>query len=847
MNGRRFLAMTEHIWLDVRHAARSLRKRPVVTVAAVVSLAVGIGVNTAIFSVFERMMLRRLPVPSPEQLVLVSSPGPRPGGTTSGSAGGRDYIFSYPLFRDIETIANTGLDQIAAHRDFEARVTYDDHSERVQGLIVSGDYFRALRVGPALGRVLLPEDDRPSATAVAVLSFRYWSTRFGSDAAVVGRAVLIDGRPLTVVGVVEEGFQGTTLVDSPKFFVPLSAQRELQVWADDRRTHWLYVFGRLKSGITRQQAQAALNGPFSALIKEIEFPIQGPALDANARAQFLNRRLILDDGSRTALARRRSEARPIFALAMAVTGLVLLIACANLANLMLARGADRGPEIAVRLSLGSSAGDVIRLLLTEACLLGIAGGVAGLVAARTTLQVLSAVLPPGAAVLANLEINSTLVMFTFGISLGTAALFGLFPAIHSVRAAFGRTHGVPEGSGGRVASTRGATRFRTTLATTQIALATALLGQATLLAISLGNVARADLGIERRGVVTFGLAPHLNGYEGERAQVLLDQVEAALKALPSAVSSTATTMPVMAGGRALNFVTVEGFTPGPDTDTRANFARTSPEYFRTLGIPLLAGREFSTADVTGSPKVAVVNESFARLFRLGPRPIGRRLGLGRGDAVVYDIEIVGLVADAKSNWITEPPGPQLFLPLRQATFGPVTFYLRTDGDTRPVMAAIPDVLKRIDPGLPVERLRTMEEQIYENAAQQRILAGLSSSFAGIAMLLAGVGLYGLLSYSVARRTREIGIRMALGATRSTIWRLLFSHLGWMTAVGGLAGVALSVALGRVGSALLFEVEADSPLAVSGALALVLAVSIIAAVMPARRAAGVNPAHSLRFD
>ena len=303
----------------------------------------------------------------------------------------------------------------------------------------------------------------------------------------------------------------------------------------------------------------------------------------------------------------------------------------------------------------------------------------------------------------------------------------------------------------------------------------------------------------------------------------------------------------MAGGRALNFVTVEGFSPGLDTDTRVNFARTSPEYFRTLGIRLLAGREFSTVEVAGSPKVAVVNESFARLFRLGPQPIGRRLGLGRGETVTFDIEIIGLVADAKSSWITEPPGPQLFLPLRQGTFGSLTFYLRTDSDLRPLIAAVPEVLMRIDPALPVERLRTMEEQIRENAAGQRVLTGLSSSLAGIAMLLAGVGLYGLLSYTVARRTREIGIRMALGATRSTVWRLLFSHLGWMTAVGGLAGVALSVALGRVGSAMLFEVEADSPLALSGALALVIVVTIVAALMPARRAATVNPAHALRFD
>jgi predicted permease len=698
------------------------------------------------------------------------------------------------------------------------------------------------------------DDDSPAARPVGALSFRYWSSRFGSDPDVVGRTLLVNGRPLTVVGVVQEGFQGTTFQDSPQVFVPLSMQRELQVGGADRRTHWLYVFGRLKADTTRRQVQAAMSGRFSAVIKDIEFPDQRSAFDVTAQAQFLDRRLIVEDGARPALSRSRAEGRLVFALAMTVTGLVLLIACANLANLMLARGADRLPEIAVRLSLGASAGSVIRLLLIEASLLGMAGGLCGLLAARATLQILSAVLPPGPAILAVFELNTTLLTFTLGVSLGTAVLFGLFPAVHCVRGTVARSDGGPgrnaaqafPQTGGRVASTRTAMRFRTALATTQIALTTALLGQASLLALSLGNVAREELGIDRRGLLTFGLAPHLNGYDSERAQALLDRVEASFEALPSVVSSAATTMPVIAGGRARNYVTVEGFTPGPDTDMRANFARTSPEYFRTLGIPLLAGREFTTAEVSGSPTVAVVNESFVRLFRLGPQPIGRRLALGR-TADVHDIEIVGLVADAKSSFITEPPGPQLFLPLRQSSFGPVTLYLRTEGDPRAVMAAVPDVLRRIDPALPVERLRTMDEQIRESAAGQRILAWLSSSFAAMAMLLAGVGLYGLLSYSVARRTREIGIRVALGATRGAIWRLMFPHLSWMIAVGGLAGVALSMALGRVGRAMLFEVDADSPLVGAAALALVVIVAILAATMPARRAAGINPASALRFD
>jgi predicted permease len=375
----------------------------------------------------------------------------------------------------------------------------------------------------------------------------------------------------------------------------------------------------------------------------------------------------------------------------------------------------------------------------------------------------------------------------------------------------------------------------------------ALLGLASLLAVSLGNVAREELGIKPTGLVTFGLTPYLNGYDGAQAQALVERVQRELEAVPTVSSTAASTMPVMSGGRARNYVVVEGFVPGADTDMRTNFARTAPEYFRTLGIPLLAGREFASTDVAGSPAVAVVNETFTRLFRLGPNPIGKRIGLGRGETAVFDITIVGLVADAKYSQIAEPPGPQLFLPLRQAAFGPVAIYVRSESDPRAVMGTIPDILRRIDPALPVERLRTMEEQVRENAAPRRALAWVSSGFAGIATLLAAVGLYGLLSYAVTQRLREIGIRVALGATRVAIWRLIFSHLGWMLTVGAIAGSALAIALGRLGRSMLFGVDAYDAGAVARALAVILLVGLAAGAIPARRAARVNPARALRFD
>ncbi len=836
--------MFDSVWQDVKYALRSQAKRPVVTLAAVLSLALGIGVNTAIFSIFDQMMLRSLPVPDAGQIVRIASPGPKPGGTSTGNAGRREYVFSDPLFRDLERLDNTGLREIAAYRDFEASIAVNGSSERAQGVIVSGGYFPALGIRPAAGRLLGRNDDRGSGTGPAVvLAHGYWLRRFGSDAGAIGRTLVVNGQPLTIVGVGPEGFQGTALADSPDIFVPLSMRAQLQVGGDDRRSHWLYVLGRLDAGRTREQAQALMNGPFAALIRDVEFPVQRSGLETAAGEQFLKRRIAVEDGSRAALIGSRDETHLVFALALAVTGLVLLIACTNLANLMLARTADRMTEIAVRMSLGATGGRVARLLLVEACLLGVAGGIGGLLAARATLQAV-ALLVPRTSALIPVTLSATVVIFAGVIGLATGLLFGSVPALHAFRAAFGRFQ---DPRGQRVSGTRAATRFRTGLATAQVAMATALLGQATLFAFSLGNVGRAELGIEREGVVAFRLSPHLNGYDPQRTLALVERVETEAGGLPSVTSVTATTVPIIAGGSARNYVAVDGFRPGSDVDSRASFARVAPAYFRTLGIPLRAGREFSPTDVEGAPKVAIVNDAFVRLFQLGSQPLGRRIGLGRGDAVVHDIEIVGVVANAKYSHITEAVTPQLVLPLRQGVFGPVTFYVKSSLDSRALLAAVPAMMKRIDPALPVEDLRTMADQIEENAGPQRALAWFSSSFAVLAALLAGVGLYALLSYAVSQRLREIAIRVAVGATRADVYRLILGRAGRIAVVGGTIGVALTLALGRASTALLFGVQPHDPAAIAGAVAFVIVLTTIAAGAPARRAAAADPIQALRLD
>ncbi len=828
---------------DIRYAVRSLRKRPLVTAVAVLSLALGIGVNTAIFSVFERLLLRQLPVPTPHDIVHVTSPGPKPGFTSSGDGGGQADIFSLPLFRDIERLENTGFAAVAAHRDFAANVAYQGTTTRAEGLVVSGGYFAMLGVSPALGRLLTAEDDRtPGGHPLLVLSHAYWTTRFGADRGVIGDAVIVNGQAMTIVGVAAAGFRGTTTTDQAQVFVPLAMTGRVLGRGDQRNDHWLYVTARLQPRMTRERAQAAVNVPFTSIIRDVEFPAQRRGMDDLARQQFLQRQIVLEDGSHGRDA-NRAETRVILALLLSVTGLVLLIACANLANLMLARAPARAGEIAVRFSLGAAPRRVIRLLMTEAVLVGLVGGMAALIVARVAVAALLTTMPADDAARLPFELNRTILLFTLALSLGTSLLFGLFPAVHALRGMSGRRP-TPLGGLGHARST---SRVRTGLATAQIALATALLAQAGLFITSLVNVARVELGLQREGVISFRLSPYLNGYTPERAFALFDRVEADLVGLPGVIAVTASTIPVLADTRSTNNVTVEGFTAGPDADTNASVARIGANYFRTLGIPLMAGREFTHADRDGAPKVAIVNEAFARKFNLGSNPVGRRMTTGAGDNKPLDIEIVGLARDARYSEVKAAPPPQFYLPYRQSTADQLTFYARSASDAGPLRAAITALVARADANLPVERLRTIDEQIWDNVTTDRVLATLSSWFAGLATLLAAIGLYAVLAYAVAQRIREIGIRMALGARSADIWRLVFSQVGRIGVVGGAIGVAAAIGLGRLAQGLLFGMQGSNGAVLGAAVAAIAVVAGAAGALPARRASRIAPIVALRTE
>ena len=467
--------MLENIYQDLKYAWRSLARRPLVTSVAVVSLALGIGLNTAIFSVFERVILRRLAVPAPEEIVYLTSPGPKPGGRSTSNAGGVDHVFSYPLFRDLEGLERTGLSRIAAHRGFTANVAYAGQSGRAEGLLISGGYFPALRTTPALGRLLTPDDDRvPGGHPVVVLGYRYWTNRLGADRRVLGKALVINGEPMTVVGVAAADFTGTAALDVPDMFAPLSMAGRLRAGSMGRRDHYLYLLARLQSGTSHEQAEAALNGPFSALIRDVELPFHAGDLSDRAREQFLARRIVLQDGSRTRIG-NRGEARVVLLLVLAVTGLVLLIACANVANLLLTRAADRSPEMAVRLSMGASTGRLVRLLLVEAMLLGMSGAIGAMAVARGATIAVLRMMPAEAQLALGFELNASVLLFTLALGLATGLLFGLLPALHGVRVSL---VAAATRHAGRGSPSRGSSRFRTSLATAQIALATALLAVA---------------------------------------------------------------------------------------------------------------------------------------------------------------------------------------------------------------------------------------------------------------------------------------------------------------------------------------------------------------------------------
>ncbi|MPY89718.1 MAG: FtsX-like permease family protein [Luteitalea sp.] len=850
------LPVLDSLGQDMRYTLRQLRRAPSFTLTATLTLALGIGATAAIFSLFNQMLLRALPVSDPDRLVNLSATGPRWGSHVGdlAAADAQGDPFTYPMFRDLERL-QTSFTGIAAHKGFGASLSFQHETLSGSGLAISGSYFSVLGVQPTLGRLVGPGDDRAVGESdVVVLSHAYWQRRFGGNPNVLNDTLVVNGRRMTIVGVAPRGFEGTTLGRRPEVYVPITMYGYMNPgWEgfDDRRSYWAMLFARLQPAVTLDQARTAVNAVYRGLIRDVEAPLQ-EGLSEKTLAQFKAKTLDLEPGHRGQSYLHRGVRTPL-TLLLAVTGLVLLIACANVANLLLGRAATRTTEMAVRLSVGARRGRLIVQLLTESCLLAALGGVAGLVVAKVTLSLMASLLPEGLAgsaaetswggVLSRVRytVDADVVLFAAAVTLATSLLFGLFPAIHSTRpnlvSALKGTSGQPSGG-------RGPARVRTALATTQIALSMTLLVAAGLFLKSLMNVSRVDLGMTIDQLVTFRISPEQNGYTPARAQVLFERLENELASQPGVTSVTAS-FEAAVGDNQGTGVRVQGFTSGPDIDSMSQYNEIAPGYFTTMGIPLIAGREITRADTLGAPRVALVNEAFAKKFGLGRDAVGKRISW---DSDELDAEIVGLVQDAKYDNVKNEVPPLFFYPYRQnEDRGALNFYVRTSLDPERMIGTLPRVVATLDPDLPVENVRTVAQQVQETVFLDRFISVLSTAFAILATLLAAIGLYGVLAYTVAQRTREIGLRMALGAAPGRVRRMVLRQVALMTAVGGVLGLAGAVALGRAAQALLFELEGHDPMVLTAAAVALTLVALGAGSIPAHRAARVDPMRALRYE
>jgi predicted permease len=734
---------------------------------------------------------------------------------------------------------------VAAHRSFGVNLAMAGQTPiSGTGMLVSGSYFPMLGLRPTLGRLFTRDDDRTiGGHYIAVLDYSYWQNQLGSSPNVVGQKITINGQQMTIIGVAPRGFDGTTLGTKPYVFVPITMRAVMSPGFrgfDDRRSYWVYLFARLKPGATIEQARAAINTVYRPIINDVEAPRQ-KGMSQQTMTKFRAKVVTLADGGR-GQSQMHKEAKTPLLLLFAITGIVLLIACANIANLLLARAARRSMEMAVRLSLGATRRRLVAQLLTESVILALLGGALSLVVAYWTLNAIVAMLPSEASMTMNFGVSTPAILFTAALSLLTGIVFGLVPAIQATRPDL-----VTElrNNSGKLSGGRGAARFRTSLVTAQIALSMALLISAGLFIKSLRNVSRVDLGIKVDNMVTFDISPSLSGYDTTRAKALYARYEDELSSMPGTTGVATSMVPILSGDNWGNGVSVEGFKKVPDTNDESRFNAVGAGYFKTFGVPLLAGRDFTVSDASMAPRVAIVNETFAKKFNLGRQVVGKHMSIGNDS---LNIEIVGLAKDSKYSSVKDKIPPVFVLPYRQTDrVGSLVYYVRSSLPMDQVVRGIRDVSKRIDPNLPLENLKTMPQQVRENVFLDRMISTMSAAFAALATLLAAIGLYGVLAYSVAQRTREIGVRMALGADSSRVQLMVLRQVGLMTLVGGVIGIAGAVGLGKGAQSLLYQLEGHDPIVFATAAAVLVLVALGAGYLPARRASRVDPMTALRYE
>jgi predicted permease len=832
------------------------------TAVIVVSLALGTGANTALFSAVNGLLLRKLAVDEPDRLVRFRHVGRNEMVNSSSDygtverEGGLDTrtTVSYPMYQELRRANQTMTDMFAGAPIGSVHLVVDGRAEIATGFIASGNYHRMLGAASVLGRTLAPEDDHASAPPVVVLSEGFWSRRFGRDAGVLGKVVQANNTPVTIVGVTSSGFTGIQRVVStaPDVTFPLALDTRLNAQEGIRGERgpqdviprlsqptywWLQVMGRLKPGATAEQVEANLGGVFQQTARQgMDAFLAGLPPMERGLSQNQNRtevsRLRVSPGARGIYDNRPEDVRAVAILSV-VVALILLIVCANIANLLLSRAAVRQKELSVRLSIGATRARLVRQLLTESVLLAFLGSGFGLVVAYWGKQLL-----PGQVGQAPLDWR--VLMFATGLALLAGIVFGIVPALRATRTTVAAV--LNENSRTVIASR---TVLGKSLLVVQIAVSLVLLVGAGLFLRTVENLRRVDVGFNPRNLLLFRVNPQLNRYDPTRIGSLYDRMVERLEAVPGVQSATLSNPPLLSGSVNGGYFVVQGrpFTRGPHNEI--NRVRIAPNFFETMGIPLVAGRTLTPRDGGTAPKVAVINEAAARKFFRDESPLGHRFGGTPEDS--GQIEVVGVVRDVKYNSVRDDAPPTMYVPYVQSPLGAMAFEIRTAGDPAGAVAAIREAVRQVDPTVPLTDVSTQVDQIERRFSQERVMAQACTLFGGLALLVASIGVFGLMSYSVARRTNEVGIRMALGAQREDVVRLVMGESMMLVAAGVAIGFVGVLAASRFVSNLLFGLEPADPLAVAGAVTVMVLVSAVAGYLPARRASRVDPMVALRCE
>lgn len=830
---------------DLRYALRQLRKSPIFTLVAVLTLALGIGANTAIFTLFDQALIRSLPVSHPEQLVRLRYTGESPGHTNSYGGDDKDF-FSYPMYRDLRD-KNSVFSGLAANDEKFVGVQWNNRSDIAEAELVSGNYFQVLGLQPAMGRLLLPSDDQPNSNPVVVLSFNDWKTRFGSDPGVIGQTLLINAHPFTIVGVVAPGFHSIVAGETPDVFVPASAKNTITPrWQDleDRESHWLTIVGRLKPGEIQQQAQAGLEPLWHAIraeeLKQFHYHSE------RTRRLFLDESHIQLLDSARGFSPVRDQIRTPLLIVTGMVVLLLLMASVNISSLLMVRAAGRVREMSVRYALGAGRWQIIRQLLVEGMLLGLMGGALGLFIAPVVsgLLVRTVFTDPIREVAFSTKPDLRILDFNFAVAIAVSILFSLAPALRFLRPDL-----VSALKQQTATASGGPLRFRRVSVGAQIGMSLLLLIGAGLFARTLHNLRSVDVGFVTDHVLSFELNPRLAGYQTEQLQPLNRRILDALAALPGVRSVAGTDDPDLANEDDTGNISIANYKAGEDEDMQVEEPWVTPEHFATLEIPLLAGRPFRAQEVAGERNVAIVNASFARHYFGSPQDaIGRVIAFGGGPEAKFNTEIVGVVGDTKHSAVRDAVRRTVYRPLLQSPeLNGIYYLVRTWQPPEAAKANIRTAIQQLDSKLAITQIQTMDEQITDTLSVERLIALLSVSFGVLAMLLAAIGLYGVLAYATAQRTREIGIRMAMGAQRASVVRLVLQDVLWISGVSVLATLPFAFLLARALQSQLYGVSSSDPLTFFAGTLLVASVALLAALAPACRAASVEPMQALRTE